>query len=220
MIVYKISLFFSLIFFSSVLPSDIVDNILGKCSEQHGNGHGNTLLCTAKNGYGNTPLCTAIEMRNLEMVRTFLQHNRNLAYIANEKDGYTPFLLAANLGYVEIATVIARYCPDSAYALTKSDEMNALHEAIQWEERAFVDFILANPWLHRLINQGDSLGDLPLHYAAHTCNAQLLRSLLSNRYGQDHTAVNANNVNAADVVYSKTDLFETPKWVSLIIFLF
>jgi ankyrin repeat protein len=202
------------------VPSGIVKKILEKCSEQHVNGYGNGLLCTAINGYGNTPLCTAIEMRNLKMVRTFLQHNRNLAYIANEKDGYAPFLLAANLGCVEIAKEIARCCPDSAYALTKSDEMNALHEAIQWEEREFIDFILETHSLRRLINQGDSSGDLSLHYAAHTCDAQLLRSLLSDEYGQDHTAVNAKNFNAADVIYSKKDLFETPKWVTLINFSF
>lgn len=174
---------------------------------------GRPRLAYHKNKNGNAPLGSVACDGNVEIVKSLLEHDPNLAYIVNEKTGQTPFLLAAFKGFVPVAEEIVDACPDSAYITNKKYGTNALHQAIFFDRPNFVDYILRTPQLHRLINQADNNGDLPLHYAARDCKPEILRSLLSHKR-QDYTAVNAKKLNAVDIVYGKTHLFKTLKWVN------
>ncbi|KAJ3699634.1 hypothetical protein LUZ61_003339 [Rhynchospora tenuis] len=152
---------------------------------------------------GRTPLVVAIFVNNPEIVKILLEHDPYLGYFKNEDTGFTPIHHAACHGSVSIAELIISACPDSAYTTTKEYSENALHLAIGHEKLELVDVILRTPQLHRLINQVDNRGDLPLHYAAETCNPEILRLLLSHN-GQDYTAPNSKNANAVDVNESFT----------------
>ncbi|KAJ3699635.1 hypothetical protein LUZ61_003340 [Rhynchospora tenuis] len=152
---------------------------------------------------GHTPLVVAIFNNNTEMVKLLLEHDPYLAYFENEDTGFTPLHHAACQGSVPIAELIIAACPDSAYTTTKKYSQNALHLAIRDEKLELVDVILNKPELHRLINQVDNRGNLPLHKAARMCNPEILRSLLSH-HGQDYTAPNFKNANAVDVNESFT----------------
>ncbi|KAJ1695546.1 hypothetical protein LUZ63_012244 [Rhynchospora breviuscula] len=160
---------------------------------------------------GYTPLQCAVSNNSLEIVKIFLGHDPNLAYVKSGEQGDTPFLVAALYGFVPIAKEILKTCPDSAY-ITDDESQNALHIAINSEKLQFVDFILSTPQLHRLINQHDADGNLPLHSAAISCNSQILRSLL-NHEGQDYTARTAIGNNAVDTVMAaENDFMKTLKW--------
>ncbi|KAJ4731152.1 Ankyrin repeat-containing protein [Rhynchospora pubera] len=159
---------------------------------------------------GYTPLTCAVCSNSLEIVKILLGHDPNMAYVKSGDTGETPFLTAALYGSVPVAKEILRTCPDSAY-IANNDWENALHTAISNEKPQFVDFILSTPRLHRLINQQNALGNLPLHYAATKCNSEILRSLLNHKR-QDCTASNAENTNAVDAVMAEEDLMKTLKW--------
>jgi ankyrin repeat protein len=164
---------------------------------------------------GDTPLTLAVVTDNLEMVETFMRHDPSLAYIncgaCNNEDEedesnnrkHSPFILATCLGRVRIAEEIANHCPDSAFYRSGKNKLNALHQAVKKEERKMVEYLLRTPQFRRLINQADSGGKLPLHYAAEMCNTELLRSLLSHK-AQDCTAF--------DLVCSRNSLI-SHKWV-------
>jgi ankyrin repeat protein len=164
--------------------------------------------------YGHAPLGSAVTNGNLEIVKIFLEHDPNLAHIGSKENNNMghPFLVAACCGLVSMAKEIIRACPDSAYVSTTDIGSNALHVAIYNDKPCFVDYILQTPQLHRLINQADFQGNLPLHRAADYCNPTLLRPLL-NYKRQDYTAVNVWNKNAVEITTSRTKLIKTLKWV-------
>ncbi|XP_078171990.1 uncharacterized protein LOC144566003 [Carex rostrata] len=101
-------------------------------------------------------------------------------------------------------------CQFSIYT-PQNEGNNALHSAILFEKPDFVDYILRTPQLHRLINQANNDGMLPLHYAANMCDPKLLRSLQTHA-GQDYTSVTISGGHAGDAVYALTTLWKTLKW--------
>jgi ankyrin repeat protein len=115
-------------------------------------------------------------------------------------------------GFLPIAEEIFRVCPDAAYA-NDEEGQNALHLAVLHDQTDFVDYILRTPKLHRLINQPDFNGNLPLHLAAKRCAPKLLRLLL-NYKRHDITAPNSGNNNAVDIISLKgMKETQTLKWV-------
>ncbi|XP_078150828.1 uncharacterized protein LOC144546179 [Carex rostrata] len=162
---------------------------------------------------GNSPLHRAVIENKFVLVNIFLEYDPNLARIKHESTGNTPFIEAVAKGYVSIAKEIMSTCPDSVYTPDKHG-CNALHFAIRFEKPHLVDYILRTPQLHRLINQANNDGVLPLHDAACKCDPELLRSLLTHA-GQDFTAVNVSGGQAVDVVYGQTTLWKTLKWSGL-----
>jgi Domain of unknown function/Ankyrin repeats (3 copies) len=178
---------------------------------------GRPQLAYCKEENGDTPLQRAITYNNLDIVKIFLEHNPNLAYIKNGNTDETPFSMAAQLGSIPIIEEIMSTCPDSAYTPDKKG-YNPLHLAVQIEQSDFIEYTLKMPQLHRLINQATNGGSLPLHHAADKCEPRLLRSLLSHQ-GQDYTAVNVNNSNAVNIVKGQTALMKTLRWVSQFLFL-
>ncbi|KAJ4761319.1 ankyrin repeat family protein [Rhynchospora pubera] len=160
-----------------------------------------------------TPLIIAVFNNDLETIKLFLEHDANMPYVMDERVP-APILWAATQGWVAAAKMIISACPDSAYA-TNKNSANALHIAIQSEHQEFVDFILQTPQLHRLVNQPNKDGDLPLHLAAQLCNPEILRSLLSHK-GQDYTAVSLKNFNAVDLTFGQDQKLKTLKWTESI----
>ncbi|KAJ1695249.1 hypothetical protein LUZ63_011947 [Rhynchospora breviuscula] len=160
-----------------------------------------------------TPLHIAVINNDLEIIKILLEHDANMPYTMDERVP-GPFLVAAFQGCVEAAEMIISACPDSAYATNKVSA-NALHIAIEKERQEFVDFILRTPHLHRLINQPNQNGELPLLHAAKLCDPEILRSLLSHK-GQDYTAVNLQGLNAVDVTFGQDQKLKTLKWTESI----
>jgi hypothetical protein len=187
-----------------MFPSDIIKQLL--------KGRPELAYRIAKNGFA--PLGSAVVCGNIEIVKIFLEHDPYLACIGKNEDEHIghPFLVAASCGLVSIAEEIIRVCPDSAYASTTGIGSNAAHIAISNDKLCFLDYIIRTPQLHRLINQADFDGDLPLHIAAGGCKPMFLRSLM-NYKRQDYTAVNARNNNVVDITTRKPELTKTLKWV-------
>ncbi|XP_078150788.1 protein ACCELERATED CELL DEATH 6-like isoform X2 [Carex rostrata] len=171
---------------------------------------GQSQLAYHKDKDGYNPMHRAVLENKLMLVKILLEYDPNLAYIKNESNGYTPFILAVHKGYLPIAEEIMSTCPDSVYTPEKYG-FNALHEAIYFEQPHLVDYILSTPQLHRFINQANNYGELPLHSAARKCDPKILRSLLTHA-GQDYTALNVSNDLALDLVYEQTALWKTLKW--------
>ncbi|KAF3341460.1 ankyrin repeat-containing protein [Carex littledalei] len=170
-------------------------------------------LAECQDAMGMTPLQRAINHNNLEMVDILLNSNPKLAYIRNEKTTDTPFIMAAENGFVPIAKLIMKICPDAAYTPNK-DGHSALHVAIKNEKSDFVNYILREPLLQRLINQADNTGSLPLHRAAEVCDPKLIRSLLTDEIDRhDQTAVNVGSYTAVHNVTVQTALSKTLKWI-------
>ena len=169
-------------------------------------------LAWRKTKHGTNPVERAVLDNNLDLVKIFLEFNDNLAYMKNEPKGNTLFLIAVQKGHLSIAKEIINTCPDSVYIPNKLGK-NALHDAIYYEKPDIVDYILRTPQLHRLMNQADNNGELPLFAAANKCDPKLLRSLITHT-GQDHTARNVDACHALRIVYGKKSLWNTLKWVS------
>ncbi|KAJ1691745.1 hypothetical protein LUZ63_015900 [Rhynchospora breviuscula] len=168
-------------------------------------------LARKKDGDGYTPLACAVSNNNIKIVKSLLKKDPSVAYIANEQTGATPFHVAAVSGFVLVAKEIIKCCPDCAYIINKKYSANALHQALEEDRQDFVDFIVQTPELHRLVNEAQGDGDLPLHNAARLCKSNILRSLISYKR-QDYTAVNSYNHNAVDIVSENNDLLKTLKW--------
>ncbi|KAJ1692480.1 hypothetical protein LUZ63_009178 [Rhynchospora breviuscula] len=160
---------------------------------------------------GTRPLEFAVANNDLGIVKKLLEYVPDVAYLGNTVMGRTPFLVAAINGFVPIAEEIISACPDSAYTTSKKSSENGLHEAIKHERQNFVDFILRTPQLHRLINQVDNDGNLPIHSAAAECNPDILRSLLSHKE-QDYSALNVKGFHAVDKISGQKKLWKTLKW--------
>ncbi|XP_078150835.1 protein ACCELERATED CELL DEATH 6-like [Carex rostrata] len=171
---------------------------------------GQSQLAYHKDKNGSNPMLRAVLENKLMLVKIFLEYDPNLAYIKHEPTGYTPFMTAVEKGYLPIAKEIMSTCPDSVYTPDK-DGFNALHEAIYCEKPHLVDYILRTTQLHRLINQAENNGELPLHVAARKCDPKILRSLLTHA-GQDYTAVNVYNNHAVNEIYGEKKLWKTLKW--------
>jgi ankyrin repeat protein len=164
---------------------------------------------------GISPLGAAILNVNLECVRALLEHAPNLAY-ASDEGVLNSFLMATYNGFVPIAEEIFRVCPDAAYANDEKGQ-NALHLAVLHDQTDFVNYILRTPKLHRLINQPDFNGNLPLHLAAELCAPKFLRLLL-NYKRHDYTAPNSGNKNAVDIISLKGMRgTKTLKWVQFLL---
>ncbi|KAJ3686179.1 hypothetical protein LUZ61_015343 [Rhynchospora tenuis] len=163
---------------------------------------------------GLTPLTACMTEHNT--IKILLEYDPFLAYVKNRGDpeaygGFSPFLVAAQLGLVPVAQEIITACPDSAYLTDEKTKENALHIAIRYNQKEFVNFILNTRLLHRLINQVDHKGQLPLHIAAKMCNPEILRCLIAHER-QDSTAINAKCHSAVDIVCERKKLWSTLKW--------
>jgi len=169
-------------------------------------------LAYQKDKSGYTPFVRAVINNNLELVKIFLEFDDNFAYMKHPLKDATPFITAVQLGHQSIAQEIMNTCPDSVY-ISSTDGQNALHYAVEFEKPDIIDYIVRTPQLHRLINQADYIGELPLHNAASKCNPKILRSLLTHAE-QDYTAFNFFGNNAVNRAHAQKALWKTLKWVS------
>ncbi|XP_078151151.1 protein ACCELERATED CELL DEATH 6-like [Carex rostrata] len=167
-------------------------------------------LAWRTNKYQTNPVQRAVLDNNLDLVKIFLEFDDNFAYLKNEITGNTLFLMAMQKGYLSIAKEILNTCPDSVYIPDKFGQ-NALHHAIYFENPDIVHYILRTPQLHRLMNQADNNGNLPLHQAARMCDPKFLHSLITHT-GQDYTARNVNGNHAFYIVHAQQSLWNTLKW--------
>ncbi|KAJ3674593.1 hypothetical protein LUZ60_005209 [Juncus effusus] len=173
--------------------------------------NGRPELAYLKNNLGENALNAAVGYGRLEIVKILLEHDPHLAYTHNKIHGGA-FAVEIIQGFLSIAKEIMRHCPDVVYTMRESDRCNALHLAISHNNTECVDYIVKTPQLHRLINQPNIDGELPLHLGSAYCMPEALRSLISHE-AQDHTAVNVSGYDAVGIIIHATSLAkETLKW--------
>ncbi|KAJ3701274.1 hypothetical protein LUZ61_004979 [Rhynchospora tenuis] len=106
--------------------------------------------------------------------------NANLGYLVNGNQEGNPLLVsAASRGHVDVATEIIKHCPDAPYQNRAG--ITILHQAVLEGHIKFVEFILQNRQLDKLINMRDAHGKTSLHYAVKNCNPKIVRALLDHQ---------------------------------------
>lgn len=141
-----------------------------------------------------TPLHTAVRNNNLETVILLLQAKARPDGNVEDTD-FTPFLLAAYRGQIEIARLLYTYGANIKHICVDSDEdlhRTALHNAIEEKRLAFLEFLLKDlkfdPNFTPILPSTERIKWVtPLQFACREVNYDAAQLLL--RYGADPNAV-------------------------------
>ncbi|KAJ3701272.1 hypothetical protein LUZ61_004977 [Rhynchospora tenuis] len=137
-------------------------------------------LAKEKNKSGHTPIKYAVDRNQTSVIREMLQHDRSLGYLVNSNKEGNPLLVsAASRGHIDVAREILEHCPDAPYINRAG--LTILHQAVLEGHIEFVEFILQNSQLDKLINMRDSCEKTALHYAVKNCNPKIVRALLDHQ---------------------------------------
>uniref|UniRef100_A0A0D3HK63 PGG domain-containing protein n=1 Tax=Oryza barthii TaxID=65489 RepID=A0A0D3HK63_9ORYZ len=165
-------------------------------------------LATEENKDGNTPIQLAVRWGKIDMLRVLLKHDRSQGYVINRKNGYPLLLSAAHRGHVAVAREIIKYCPDAPYC--KKDGWTCLHKAVKSGNMEFVEFILGEPRLQKLVNMRSSKGKTGLHYAVQKCDPKIVAALLDKKI--DLTILGSDGNAAAWELRDALDSAKTLNW--------
>ncbi|BAT13450.1 Os11g0251400, partial [Oryza sativa Japonica Group] len=165
-------------------------------------------LATEENKDGNTPIQLAVRWGKIDMLRVLLKHDRSQGYVINRKNGYPLLLSAAHRGHVAVAREIIKYCPDAPYC--KKDGWTCLHKAVKSGNMEFVEFILGEPRLQKLVNMRSSKGKTALHYAIQKCDPKIVAALLDKKI--DLTILGSDGNAAAWELRDALDSAKTLNW--------
>ncbi|KAJ4794735.1 Ankyrin repeat family protein [Rhynchospora pubera] len=137
-------------------------------------------LAKEKNKSGHTPIQYAVDRNQTSVISKMLQHDLSLGYLVNGNHEGNPLLVsAASRGHVDVATEIIKHCPDAPYQNRAG--LTILHQAVLEGHIKYVEFILQNRQLDKLINMHDAYGKTALHYAVKNCNPKMVRALLDHQ---------------------------------------
>ncbi|KAJ4752281.1 Ankyrin repeat family protein [Rhynchospora pubera] len=137
-------------------------------------------LAKEKNKSGHTPIQYAVDRNQTSVISKMLQHDLSLGYLVNGNHEGNPLLVsAASRGHVDVATEIIKHCPDAPYQNRAG--LTILHQAVLEGHIKYVEFILQNRQLDKLINMRDAYGKTALHYAVKNCNPKIVRALLDHQ---------------------------------------
>ncbi|KAF3328501.1 ankyrin repeat-containing protein [Carex littledalei] len=137
-------------------------------------------LAKAENKSGHSPIQYAVHRNQTDVIKVMLEQDHSLGYLVNKKQGNNPLLIAAaSRGHIDDAREILKHCPDAPYH--NEAGLTILHQAIIEDQEEFVEFIMGNRQLDKLINMRDSNGNTALHYAVQKCNPKIVRSLLAHK---------------------------------------
>ncbi|KAJ1685339.1 hypothetical protein LUZ63_016729 [Rhynchospora breviuscula] len=133
-------------------------------------------LAREENKSGQTPVHYAVYRNQTDVIRVILGFDRSLGYLVNSMKGNPLLVSAASRGHIVVAQEILNHCPDAPYS--NSANTTILHQAVIYDRVKFVEFILQNRQLDKLINIRDRDGFTALHYAVKSCNPKIVRALL------------------------------------------
>lgn len=124
-----------------------------------------------------TPMHIAVLMDKIDVLRILLEHDWSLGHVTH-KMVYVSSLLfsAAFRGHVGIARELLKHCPDAPYR--HESGRTCLHEAVDGGHTEFVEFLLKEPQLQKLVNMRDGNGKTALHLAVQRCNPKIVAALL------------------------------------------
>ncbi|KAJ1685341.1 hypothetical protein LUZ63_016731 [Rhynchospora breviuscula] len=139
-------------------------------------------LARERNKSGHTPIQYAVHRNQTAVIRVMLEHDRSLGYLGNSSQDENPLLVAAaSRGNIDAAQEILRNCPDAPCC--NREGLTVLHKAVLEGHVKFVEFIMIDRQLDKLINMRDNNGKTALHHAVKNCNPKIVRALL------DHTDI-------------------------------
>ncbi|KAJ4770554.1 ankyrin repeat family protein [Rhynchospora pubera] len=137
-------------------------------------------LAREENKSGHTPVHYAVHRNQTDVIRVILGFDRSLGYLVNSvKEGNPLLVSAASRGHVDVAQEILKHCPDAPYC--DNANLTILHQAVIDARVKFVEFILQNRQLDKLINIRDKDGFTALHHAVKSCNPKIVRALLAHK---------------------------------------
>ncbi|KAJ4767880.1 Ankyrin repeat-containing protein [Rhynchospora pubera] len=129
------------------------------------------------NKSGHTPIQYAVCRNQTSVIKIMLQHDRSLGYLVDSSQEDSPLLVyAASRGNIDAAQEILVHCPDARYC--NGAGLTILHQAVIEGHVKFVQFVLLNRQLNKLINMRDNNGRTALHHAVRNCNPKIVRALL------------------------------------------
>jgi len=143
-----------------------------------------------------------------------LKFDQSLGYqVSNCHDKYPLLFIAARRGHVDFARKLLEYCPDAPYANSKG--RTCLHEAVDHNRDKFVEFILEESKLWKLINMQDEKGHTALHLAVAKCNPKIVGALLGHPR-TDINVINSDNCAAIWRLNESKDDAKTIAWVRML----
>lgn len=126
-----------------------------------------------------TPMHVAVLWGKIDVLRILLEHDWSLGHVTTKANfGILSSLLflAAYRGYVAVAQELLKHCPDAPYR--DKSGMTCLHMAVVQGHTEFVEFLLKEPQLQKLVNMRDGSGKTALHHAVQMCNPKMVAALL------------------------------------------
>ncbi|KAJ4752279.1 Ankyrin repeat-containing protein [Rhynchospora pubera] len=136
-------------------------------------------LARKENKSGRTPVHYAVNRNQTDVIRVILGFDRSLGYLVNSKEGNSLLVSAASRGHIDVAREILKHCPDAPYS--NRANLTILHQAVINDRVKFVEFILQNRQLDKVINIRDRDGFTALHHAVKSCNPKIVRALLAHK---------------------------------------
>ncbi|KAJ4818589.1 ankyrin repeat family protein [Rhynchospora pubera] len=137
-------------------------------------------LARERNKSGHTPIQYAVNRNQSAVISVILERDQSLGYLVNSNQEDNPLLFsAASRGNVDVAREILMHCPDAPCCNKAGSTI--LHQAVMEGHVKFVEFILANHQLAKLINIRDSEHYTALHHAVKNCNPAIVRALLAHK---------------------------------------
>lgn len=139
----------------------------------------------------------AIIVGDIELVKEYVEKNKEMLINSFSGDGFTPIALAAYFNQSEMVRFLFEMGADPNTKASNPSRVNALHAAVARENLALCGFLLDNG---AMVDATQISGVTPLHSAVHRGNVELTKLILSynpNVYlkmdnGQDALAIASN----------------------------
>jgi ankyrin repeat protein len=158
-----------------------------------------SFLALAQNAKGYTALHIAAIQNDFLIAELLLDHLYNHGIV--DKEGNTPFFLAARHGSLSVLQLLTKKCQININT-TDSSGNTAWHYAAINNYKVIMDWLLTQTDVD--INAKNSVGDTALHYAAEEGYVEIATALVGR--GADITIKNKNGQCAADLVKNNQDL--------------
>jgi ankyrin repeat protein len=145
------------------------------------------------------------------MLRLMLEHDSSLGYEINSL-GDSLLIDAALRGQVAAGQELLKHCPDAPYYCTEGGRGTLLHQGVWYDHAEFVEFVLKEPLLRKVVNMQNNNGATALHNAVQNCNPRIVVGLLSHE-NIDVTVLDKLGSPAAWQLWGFIENAKTLNWV-------